>query len=61
MANFLTVSETARELDVAAQTVRAWADTGKLPTSRTAGGQRIFQRADVERLIAKRQARRDAE
>ena len=60
MANFLTVSEAARELDVAAQTIRTWADSGMLPNARTAGGQRIFQRADIDELIAKRRARRDA-
>ena len=57
MAEVLTVSEAARELDVAAQTIREWADRGKLPAIRTSGGQRLFQRADVERV---RQERRTA-
>ena len=56
MANFLTVSEAARELDVAAQTIRTWADSGMLPNARTAGGQRIFQRADIDRFLAARVA-----
>jgi excisionase family DNA binding protein len=54
MSEVLTVSEAARELDIAAQTVREWADRGKLPAMRTGGGQRIFQRADVERLRQER-------
>lgn len=54
MAEVLTVSEAARELNVAAQTVRGWADRGKLPNMRTASGQRIFQRTDVERMREER-------
>jgi excisionase family DNA binding protein len=50
MTELLTVSEAARALDVAAQTVRDWVDRGKLPAMRTAGGQRIFRRADIERV-----------
>lgn len=56
MAEVLTVSEAARELDVAAETVRDWADRGKLPAQRTSGGVRIFQRADVERVRTERKA-----
>jgi excisionase family DNA binding protein len=54
MAELLTVSETARALDVAAATIRDWADRGKLPAVRTSSGQRIFHRADVERLQEER-------
>ena len=49
MTEVLTVSEAARMLNVAAQTVREWADRGKLPAQRTGTGQRIFERADIER------------
>ena len=60
MAEVLTVSEAARELKVAAQTVRNWVDRGKLPALRTSGGTRIFQRVDVERVQQERRtARRD--
>jgi excisionase family DNA binding protein len=45
-----TVSETARRLAKSAQTIRDWADSGKLPAVRTRTGQRIFRRGDVERL-----------
>ena len=54
MAEVLTVSEAARALDVAAQTIRDWADRGKLPAMRTNGGQRIFHRSDVERVQQER-------
>ncbi len=55
MSEVMTVSEAARALGVAGQTVRDWADNGKLPMKRTSGGQRIFQRADVERVRLERQ------
>ncbi len=60
MAEVLTVSEAARALGVASQTIRDWADAGKLPTMRTSGGQRIFTRADVERVQQKRRLVHDA-
>ena len=50
MSKVMTVSEAARELDVAAQTVREWADAGKLPVERTSGGMRLFRRQDVEHI-----------
>ena len=49
MSEMLTVSETARELGLSAETVREWADRGKLAAIRTAGGMRLFRREDVER------------
>jgi excisionase family DNA binding protein len=61
MVEVLSVSEAARRLKVSAQTVRDWADRGKLPVMRTAGGQRIFQRDDIERARQERQAERIAE
>ncbi|MEO8076715.1 MAG: helix-turn-helix domain-containing protein [Acidobacteriota bacterium] len=48
----LTASEAGRVLDKSVQTVRVWADSGKLPSTRTAGGWRLFRRADVERLAS---------
>jgi excisionase family DNA binding protein len=56
MSEVLTVSEAARALDVAAQTIREWVDRGKLPAMRTSGGQRIIHRADVERVQRERRA-----
>lgn len=57
MAEVLSVSEVARKLGVSSQTVRDWADHGKLPAMRTCGGQRIFLERDVEQV---RQERRTA-
>jgi excisionase family DNA binding protein len=55
----LTVSEAVHVLDVAAQTVRDWADTGKLPALRTGTGQRIFRRSDVETMQEQRSSHKD--
>lgn len=61
MTELLTVSEAARELAVAAQTVRRWVDRGRLPAMRTSGGHRIFQRVDVERVRDERRTAHDDE
>lgn len=37
-------------LDVSVDTVRRWADSGRLRTRRTAGGQRLVEGADLARL-----------
>jgi len=59
MSELLTVSEAARELRVSAQTVRQWADRGKLIAQRTSSGQRIFARDAVEQLRVERVASRN--
>jgi excisionase family DNA binding protein len=46
----MTVSEVARALGISAETVRQWADAGKLPMQKTTAGTRIFQRVDVDKL-----------
>ena len=60
MTEVLTVSEASRELGVAAQTVREWADSGKLPALRTGRGQRIFKRSDVQTLQERRAVEAEA-
>lgn len=50
-SKFLKVSEVARLAGCSPDTVRAWADAGQLPSQRTPGNQRRFQRADVERFL----------
>lgn len=47
-SDLLNLSEAARFLGVHPSTVRLWADKGELPTQRTSGGHRRFQRADLE-------------
>lgn len=46
------VSEAAQMLGFSVDTVRRAADAGKIPHTRTPGGQRRFNRADIEALAA---------
>lgn len=52
---FLQTSDVARLAGVSAETVRLWANIGKLRPVVTAGGRRIFDRADVDRFLAARE------
>lgn len=61
IADQMLVAEVARAADVVPSTVRHWERVGTLKATRTSSGVRLFARADVERLVAKRQAQRDAE
>lgn len=51
---YLTVSETARRLDLSSQTVRRYEQTGLLEAIRVGKGQRLFDRAAVERFAQAR-------
>jgi DNA-binding transcriptional MerR regulator len=53
-------AEAARILGVTPATVRLMESRGDLPAKRTESGVRIFDRADVLRLAAERDAARDA-
>ena len=46
----LTVAEVADLFGVQRRTVQRWADEGLIPCTRTLGGARRFDRAEVERL-----------
>ena len=51
MQEFLLVKEVARLLGVSPNTVRTWADSGKLPEHRhPVNNYRLFKLKDVERL-----------
>ena len=51
MQEFLLVKEVARLLQVSPNTVRAWADSGKLPEHRhPVNNYRLFRAKDVEKL-----------
>jgi len=51
MQEFLLVKEVARLLGVSPNTVRAWADSGKLPEHRhPVNNYRLFKLKDVEKL-----------
>ena len=56
MDEMFTVGDVNREAagTVSPQQVRNLADTGVLPSVRTAGGVRLFRRRDVERVLAER-------
>ena len=43
--------QVAELLGVSVDTVRRWADAGRLPFTRTAGGQRVIDGADLARFI----------
>lgn len=59
VSEYVKVAEAAQILGVSQNTVRAWAETGKLPVHRNpANGYRLFRRTDLDtflRVIAKRQ------
>lgn len=44
----MTVSDAARLLGIAANTLRTHANAGRIPCIRSTGGDRMFTRADVE-------------
>lgn len=48
-ADLLPIGEAARILGVSVETMRRWDRAGKLPSTRTLGGQRRYSRHDVQR------------
>ena len=53
LRDYLTVPGAAAFLGVAANTVRAWGEAGKIPSRRNpANGYRLFKRADLEAFLA---------
>jgi molybdopterin-binding protein len=48
------IGQAAELLGVSVETIRRWEADGRLATTRTAGGQRLVQIADVSRLLAER-------
>ncbi|MDP1804365.1 MAG: helix-turn-helix domain-containing protein, partial [Acidimicrobiales bacterium] len=49
MATF-RMGQAAQLLGVSADTLRRWADAGRLPTTRTEGGRRVVQGTDLAEL-----------
>jgi DNA-binding transcriptional MerR regulator len=60
MAKFLMVSEAARVLKVAGQTVRDLERRGVLTAIRTPTGVRLFSSEDIQRLASEREAKKQA-
>lgn len=54
------IGQAAELLGVSPDTVRRWADSGKVATSRTAGGRRMIEAADLARLAGSLGGRPDA-
>ncbi len=50
----IRIGQAAELLGVSVETIRRWEVDGRLQTTRTSGGQRLVQIADVSRLIAER-------
>jgi molybdopterin-binding protein len=50
----LRIGQAAELLGVGVETLRRWADEGHLPTTRSAGGQRLVPLEEVSRLLAER-------
>ena len=51
---YLKIAEAARILGVSQNTLRAWAETGKIPVRRNpANGYRLFRRTDLDTFLAK--------
>ena len=52
--DWMRLAEAAALLAVSPSTLRRWGDAGKVACRRTPGGQRRFDRAEIESWIAKR-------
>ena len=51
----LRIGQAAELLGVSADTVRRWADGGRLPTARTEGGQRLIDGAGLAEFVAEQE------
>lgn len=55
---YLTVSETAKRLDLSSDSIRRYERDGILPAIRVGKGQRLFAEQNVERFAAVRERKR---
>ena len=51
-SSVLRLSEAAALLGVHPDTLRRWSDEGKVPVSRTPGGERRFSREDIDAVYS---------
>lgn len=50
------IGEAARRIGFSIETIRRWANSGDIASTRTPGGQRRFTEAEIERFIAEMHA-----
>jgi excisionase family DNA binding protein len=54
LSDYVKTAEAARILGVSQNTLRTWAEAGKIPVRRNpANGYRLFLRRDLERFLAR--------
>lgn len=58
--DFVLTATAARILGVSSETIRGWANAGRLTVTRTGDGLRLFSRSECERLRRTREVQRDA-
>jgi molybdopterin-binding protein len=51
---YIRLGDAAEILGVSADTIRRWSDAGRLPATRSTGGQRLVSRIDVARVLSER-------
>ena len=61
MASTYKPGQAAELLGVSVDTVRRWADAGRIKTVRTSGGQRLIDGSDLARFLEENGERRDPE
>lgn len=56
---YMTSGQVADKMGAARDSVNRWANKGELKSTRTPGGHRRFLRADIEQVLAEREALSD--
>lgn len=51
LSDYVKLAEAAEILGVAPNTMRTWADQGKVPVTRSPSGYRLFRREDLESFL----------
>ena len=52
LSEYAKIAEAARILGISQNTLRAWADQGKVPVTRSPSGYRLFRPQDLEVLLS---------
>jgi excisionase family DNA binding protein len=58
--NWLSLTKAAKLIGIHPSTLRRWSDDGRIPTSRTEGGHRRFERSVIEQYIAEQEEKKIA-